>query len=60
MTDQTQVAHICERVKEYLERLPEDKWQKYHERVAKLIGFERKEKDEVFQQRDQGKDVRIG
>lgn len=33
MTDTTQVAHICEAVKEYLERL--------------LIGFERKGKDDI-------------
>lgn len=42
MSDTTQVAHICERVREYLERLPEDKWEAYHHRVANLIGFERK------------------
>ena len=42
MTDQTQVAHICEAVKEYLERLPEDKWTDYHHKTARLIGFERK------------------
>ena len=42
MNDSTQVAHICEAVKEYLERLPEDKWTDYHHKTAKLIGFERK------------------
>lgn len=46
MTDQTQVAHICEAVKEYLERLPEEKWEAHHYKTAKLIGFERKGKDE--------------
>lgn len=42
MSDTTQVAHICEAVKEYLERLPEDKWLPHHHKTAKLIGFERK------------------
>lgn len=49
MTDQTQVAHICERVAEYLERLPEDKWLPHHHKTAKLIGFERKGKDDIQQ-----------
>jgi len=38
MTDQTQVAHIREAVKEYLERLPEDKWTDYHHKTASLKG----------------------
>lgn len=42
MTDQTQAAHICAAVKEYLERLPEEKWLPHHHKTAKLIGFERK------------------
>jgi len=32
MTDTTQVAHICERIAEYLERLPEAEWTDYHRR----------------------------
>lgn len=47
MNDTTQVAHICEAVKEYLERLPVEKWEPHHHKTAKLIGFERKGKDEV-------------
>ncbi len=49
--DTTQVGHICEAIKNYLDRLPDDQWKQHHYVTAHKIGYERKQDDTISKQK---------